>query len=536
MTAALPDYIAEAIQCGLKPILREWQTLPLEELTVGEMVLRFAADHLVFPEGKKIGQPLILDPFQQAFILSVFDSDVHVDKAILSMARRGGKTLIMAVILLAFLVGPLAQKNTLIRSAAMTRDQAGLIYRLMALICDMSPDLSGLYRTVPSLKKIIGLNRNVEYQSLSRDAKAGHGQAIYVLVLDEAGQIEAPQDEFLDMLFSSLGTYDDSRVFIISTQAPSDVAFLSLEIDTAIRDQPKNTVCHLYTAASNDLHDENNWYAANPSLYGGYRSLKDLKNQIDEADRIPAKQNGVLNLIFNRRVSRQSLWMAPSVWKANAGKPDWEVFKHHGVHIGLDLSQKHDLTVATMCAEDDDGIIHCYPYAFSPQTGLKDRERRDKVPYTAWANQKIIFSPPGVTVDYEWVAEFLALELKEKGIDVLSVQFDRWRIVEFKAASLRKNFAGAAKWNEVGQGYQSMSPRLEAMETALLQERIRHGGHPVFNLAAAHAIVTKSPAGDQKLDKAQSRQKIDGLVSLIMAAYPLISKLLLPFDPRSMVG
>jgi len=51
----------------------------------------------------------VLDPFQCAFILAAFDSDVHVSKAILSMARRGGKTLLMAVILLAFIVGPLAK-------------------------------------------------------------------------------------------------------------------------------------------------------------------------------------------------------------------------------------------------------------------------------------------------------------------------------------------------------------------------------------------------------------------------------------------
>lgn len=536
MAQALPDYIIEAIVCGKIPEIRDWETLPIEVLTNGEKVLRFAAEHLVFPEGKKIGQPCKLDQFQQAFILSALDGEIHIDTAILSMARRGGKTLVLAVILLAFIVGPLARKNTIIRSAAMTREQAAIIYRFMSLMCEMSPDLTGLYRTVPSSKMLLGLHQNVEYKALSRDAKSGHGQGFYVLVLDEAGQIEAPQDEFLDMLFSSMGTFDDSRTFIISTQAPSDAAYFSLEIDSAIRDQPRNVVCHLYTAPTDELSDENNWYAANPALRGGYRSKKDIINKVDQAKQIPAKQNGVLNLIFNRRVSRESVWLAPGVWKENNAEPEWDVFLEKGVHIGLDLSQRNDLTCAVISSMDDDEVIHVYPYAFSPLFGLKDRERRDKVPYTTWEKSGILVCPPEHTIDYEWVAKFLQKELSEKGIRVLSVQFDRWRIKEFKAAAIRAEFATEADWEEVGQGYQSMSPRVEAMETALLQRRVRHGAHPILNLGAAHAIVVQDPAGSRKLDKSKSTQKIDGVVAMTQSVYPWVANLDTGFDPEAMIG
>lgn len=531
-----PAYVKSAIVCGKIPRLRKWQTLPIEKLTTGEKVLRFAADHLKFPEGKKIGQPLILDPFQQAFILAAFGEKSHIDKAILSMARRGGKTLVMAVILLAYVVGPLAKQNTLIRSAAMTREQAGLIFRFMELICNISPDLEGLYHTTPSSKCVVGLNKNVEYRSCSRDAKSGHGQGIYVLVLDEAGQIEASHDEFLDMLFSSMGTFEDSKTFIISTQAPSDAAFLSLEIDAAIRDQPDNVVCHLYTADNDELMDEKNWYQANPALYGGYRSKKDIKRLAEESVRIPAKQSGVLNLIMNRRVSRESIWLAPKVYRDNGAEPDFDVFREKGVYIGLDLSQRNDLTAAVIAAEDDEGFIHVFPYAFSPLGGLIERERRDKVPYTTWAREGILITPPGSTMNYDWVADYLAKELKRQGIEVLAVEFDRWRIHEFKAAALRNHFGEMAVWHEVGQGYQSMSPRLEAAETAMLQGIIKHGLHPTLNLAASHAIAVSDPAGSKKLDKSKTRMKIDPLVALVMAIYPLISKTEPGFDVSAMIG
>ena len=518
-----PQYVQDAIICGPVPNIRKWQTLPISKLTEGEKVLRFALELLVFPEGVKMGQPLSLDVFQQAFILAAFDGKTHTHKAILSMARRGGKTLVMAVICLYFILSDAAVENTNIRSAAMTREQSGLLFRLMALICAMSPKVTDdIYRAVPSSKRIIGITRNVEYQSLSRDAKSGHGQAIYVLVVDECGQIDAPNDDFLDMLFSSMGTTSVGRVFLISTQAPSDSAFFSVEIDTAQRDSPAGVVVHLYTAATDEIGKRSNWYQANPSIKGGYRSIEDIERNADEAKRIPAKANGFLNLFCNRRVARENAWLAPAVWKENSDAPDWDVFRERGVHIGLDLSQKHDLTVACIAAKDDDGFVHVYPYAFTPETGIDARSARDKVPYREWSDTGILTAVPGEVVDYDWVCQFLRMHLEDDGIDVHSIQFDRWRIAELQGAAERNGFAQVAEWTEVGQGFQSQSVRIEAMETSLLQKKIRHGNHPVLNLGAASAVRVQDPAGNSKLAKNKSSQKIDAIISCLQAIYPLV--------------
>lgn len=523
--AKLPKYVTDAITCGPVPVIRRWQTMDYEKLTKGERVLRFAKDALVFPEGVKVGQPLELDVFQQAFILSAFDeTGGHISKSMLSMARRGGKTLVMAVICLAYMfLDGLARENTLIRSAAMTREQAGLLYRLMALICDMSPALVDQYRTVPSSKKIVGLALNVEYQSLSRDAKSGHGQAIFTLVIDECGQIDAPNDDFLDMLFSSQGSYEDSKAFMISTQAPSDDAFFSVELDTAQREQPEGVVAHLYASSSDELMSKSGWNQANPSLRGGYRSLKDIERNANEALRIPAKASGFLNLFMNRRVARESLWLAPAVWKDNSGEIDWEVFRDKGVYIGLDLSQKTDLTCAVMAAEDDDGVVHVHPFAFTPEVGIRERSAQFKTPFDVWADTGVLIAVPGETVDYEWVAEYLKIHVEDAGIYINSIEFDRWRIDEMRSSSERAGFAVEAVWNEVGQGYQSISPRIEAMETALLKRKIRHGGHPVLNLGAAGAVVMSDPANNRKLVKnRKGGQKIDGIIAMLQAIYPIV--------------
>jgi phage terminase large subunit-like protein len=57
----------------------------------------------------------------------------------------------------------------------------------------------------------------------------------------------------------------------------------------------------------------------------------------------------------------------------------------------------------------------------------------------------------------------------------------------------------------------------------LLHGKVRHGGHPLLNMAAANAIVVSDPSGNMKLDKSQSTQKIDPLQAMVMAVYAAAS-------------
>ena len=62
-----------------------------------------------------------------------------------------------------------------------------------------------------------------------------------------------------------------------------------------------------------------------------------------------------------------------------------------------------------------------------------------------------------------------------------------------------------------------MAGAVDALETAVLDRRIRHGGHPVLSWNISNAVIVTDPAGNRKLDKARSRERIDGAVALVMA-------------------
>jgi phage terminase large subunit-like protein len=512
---------------------------PVGKMTRGERVIAFIHEYCKVPEGRLVGQPLRLAPFQKKFILDIYDNPYKTHTAILSMARKNAKSATIACLLLVHICGPEARQNTQIVSGAMSREQAALVFNLAAKMIRLDERLTKVTRIVPSVKLIAGLAMGVEYKAISAEATTAFGLSPVLAILDEVGQIIGPSSPFIEAVTTAQGAHENPLLIAISTSAASDADMLSLWIDDAKRSGDPCIVVHEYKADDNcDLMDEEQWKKANPAL-GLFRSEDDLRKQLQKASRLPALESGARNLLLNQRVSLQSLWLAPTPWKECAGAPDMSAFadSQNTVALGLDLSARVDLTAAVVATTDDAGWTHIVPFVFTPAMGLKEREQRDRAPYTTWVKQGFLITCPGSSVDYEWVAEYLRLKFDEMGIRVDKLCFDRWRIEQFKIAADAKGFAQEAEWKEIGQGYKDFSPRMTAFEHLLLSSRLRHGGHPLLNMAAANAISVKDPAGNTKLDKAKSTQRIDPLVAAVMAVFEVTENAASDgFDAAAMIG
>lgn len=529
-----PKAVRAAILSGPIPKIRDVDHLDPRELTRGERIVRFAHDYLVVPEGKHVGKPLRLDVFQIAFILAVFDNKKLTTMAIMSMARRNGKTFLMAVILLAFILGPEAVVNSTLASAAQSRDQAALVFKIMVKTLRLSPRLKGLFHIIPTQKSIIGLRRNVEFFALSSETATGFGKSLLVVLLDESGQIRGPHSDYVDMLVTSQGSYDNPLFITISTQAPSDADLLSTWIDAAATSGDITVVCHVYAAANDcEVDDLAAWKASNPGL-DNFRSRADMVKRASEVKRLPSAEAGFRNLNLNQRIASERLWLAPTVWKLGKAAPALELFDTLPIAIGLDLSQRQDLTAAIAAVMDDNGHIHLQTMVFAPAEGMTERARRDRAPYDEWVKRGFMVAVPGSTVSYEWVCQYLALRFQ--GRDIRLVAFDRWRIKEFMHAAENFGFQPAG-WKEVGQGYKDFSPRVEYFEEILLAGRLHHGLHPLLNMGAANAMAVTDPAGNRKLDKAKATQRIDPLVAAVMAVFA-VNELhsVVMFDAEAYIG
>ena len=110
-------------------------------MTRAEKIIAFIERYCVTPEGADVGKPLCLAEFQRQFIRDVYDNPVGTRRAILSVARKNGKSGLIAGLLLARLVGPEAKQNSQLVSGAMSRDQAALVFNLAAKMVQLSPAL-----------------------------------------------------------------------------------------------------------------------------------------------------------------------------------------------------------------------------------------------------------------------------------------------------------------------------------------------------------------------------------------------------------
>ena len=478
-------------------------------MTRAARIITFIEGFCVTPEGANVGKPLVLAEFQKDFIRDVYDNPAGTRRAILSIARKNGKSALIAGLLLAHLVGPEAKQNSQIVSGAMSRDQAALVFNLASKMVQASPKLSKLVRIVPSGKRLIGLPMNVEFRALAAEGKTAHGLSPVLAILDEVGQVRGPQSDFVDAITTSQGAHENPLLIAISTQAATDADLLSLWIDDAATSNDPKIVCRVYAAPEGcELTDTEAWRAANPAL-GLFRSESDLREQLTQAQRMPSMENTARNLLLNQRVSTDSPFVSPDVWKACSGpvEPlDGPVF------AGLDLSARTDLTALVLVGKVGD-VWHVRPYFWTPEQGLHDRAKRDRVPYDLWVKQGHLRTTPGATVDYEHVAAGM-LEIMAD-LDVRAIAYDRWRI-----DLLRKELGDLGAdlpLIEWGQGFKDMAPALDALEAELLNGRVAHGNHQVLSMCAANACVTKDPTGARKLDKSRTTGRIDGMQALAMA-------------------
>ena len=500
------------------------------------------AHALVVPAGKHVNTPLRLRKFQIDYIRDVYNRHDEatgqrvVKQAVLSVARRNGKTLLAAVILLAHLAGPFKRPNATIVSAATTRKQAGIVFRFVKDMVRVNSFLGKALKVIDSTKRIVHRVDGSTYEAIAAEAGGQFGMGLALCVYDELAQ--AKNRDLYDALMTSLGSETEPLMMIISTQAPNDLHLLSELIDYGERVNSgvimdPSFVCHLHTVPIEaKLDDESQWKKANPGL-GDYRDRSELRNAVKRAMQMPSQESTVRVYYLNQRVRAEMPYLTRGVYELNTGEVDPSIFSDgRPVFGGLDLSASTDLTALVLAAETDNGDIALLPFAWTPKDTIEARTHRDRAPYDAWERENYLLTSPGKTVDYDFVAHQTA------GItgcmNVVRINYDRWRIDLVRQAFARVGLA--LPLVECGQGYKDMSPCVEAFERVALAGKLRHGGHPVMRWCFSNAVIGRDAAGNRKLDKSKAYGRIDIAVAAVMAVGAMKASAVPEVDVAAMIA
>jgi phage terminase large subunit-like protein len=471
-----------------------------------------------------------LRAWQRKFIRAIYEPHGAngrrlVRRAILSIARKNGKTALIAALVLAHLVGPERITNGEIYSAATSRDQAGQVFKVAQQIVEADAELSAMITVVPSTKTLVHPGSGSFYRAISADAGNKHGGNPSVVIYDELAQ--ARSRDLYDVLDTSMGARAEPLFVVISTQSNDPEHILSKLIDDGLSGVDPTIVCHLYAVPEDtpdsDIFKERIWKLANPAL-GDFRSLEDMRAIANKAKRMPAEEPKFRNLFLNQRIAPTVALISRAEWFACAG--DAAIQPGEDVYLGLDLSSVNDLTALVMVSAHDNSRV--MPFFWKPLDLLREHSNRDfgtgHMRYVEWLEAGHLFATAGRSIDKEVVARFIAELWGEYRI--LGMAYDRWRIddliKEFERigfpAHKSKDKGDGLKLIEWGQGFKDMSPAIDAFEAAVIDRKLVHPSNPVLNWNIANAVPAKpDPAGNRKIDKEKSRFRIDGAIALAMA-------------------
>lgn len=487
------------------------------EMTRAERNIAWCEEFLFIPEGKFVGQPLVVADFMRDDFRLIYDNEVPTRTAIFSRPRKNAKTVEAAMIVFLHLVGPEAGRNQQMYCAAQSRDQAAVLFEYMAQMVRMSPRLATVIDIREASKMLRVPELGNRFIALSAEAKTKHGKSPALIVHDELGQVRGPKSELFTTMETACAAHENPLSVIISTQAATDADLLSVLIDDALEANDPATVVKLDTAPEDaDPFDEATIRDANPA-YDVFMNTTELKKNAEKASRMPSFEAEFRNLHLNQRIEVNDPFLSASVWKQCGDEidEDWSEFEVFG---GLDLSEVRDLTAFVAVGYDKKrDIFHTKSLFWLPSNGLREKARTDRVAYDVWARDGDLETVPGASINYDWVAHRLRQFFDEHNIR--KVAFDRFNMRHLVPCLERAGFSESdiGKFEPFGQGFVSMSPAMRTLESVVLDKRLRHGNHPVLSMCAANATVISDEAGNRKLSKKRSTGRIDGMVALLQA-------------------
>ena len=235
-----------------------------------------------------------------------------------------------------------------------------------------------------------------------------------------------------------------------------------------------------------------------------------MERESQRAIDTPSYLNTFKRLHLNIWTDSLTAWIGTKEWELCKGPIDMKKLKGKKCWAGLDLASTRDISALVLLFKENEKFL-VVPYFFVPKENAKKRSEKDKVDYVTWINQGFIIGTEGDVADYNFIQQKI-IELKDQ-YDIQAICYDRWN-----ASQLVINLQDeGVEMDGFGQGYKSMSAPTKEFEKLILGKQIQHDGNPVMNWMLSNVAIMEDPAGNIKCAKNKSKEKIDGIISTIMA-------------------
>ena len=478
-------------------------------------------ENLCHTKGKWAGKRFWLLPWQEQLIRDIFgivkpDGYRQFRTAFVEICKKVGKSELAAAVALYLLYAD-NEPSAEVYGAAADRQQASIVFDVARQMVEMSPALLKRSKLMTATKRIVNYGNSGYYQVLSAEVGGKHGFSVSGLVFDEIHT--QPNRQLYDVLTKGSSDARQNPLHFIITTAGTDRHSIAYELHTKAVDilEGRRVDPTFYPVVyglkdDEDWEDEANWYKVNPSL--GYTvDIERLRDAYREAKQNPADEVTFKWLRLNMWVSSTVAWIPDAIFMKGNEEIDLAALEGRDCYGGLDLSSTGDITALVLMfpPRDEDEKYILLPFFWVPEETIPQRVKAASVPYDLWERQGYLLSTEGNVIHYDFIEKFIN-DLAEK-YHIVEIAVDRWN-----ATQMIQNLEGDGfTMVPFGQGFASMSGPTKDFYRLLMEGQIIHGGHPVLRWMAGNVVVDTDPAGNIKVTKAKSKEKIDGIVAAIMA-------------------
>jgi len=410
-------------------------------------------------------------------------------------------------------------------SAANKYDQATICWaagKVMAkLLKEDFPEFDDECKIYDSIttRQIKNLTNESFFKPIAADSRTLDGVRPHFAIIDEYH--EAKDDSVLRNLSSGMVNRTQPLLFIITTAGfnINGPCHRYRKVVADILEGKKDddsTFGLIFTAGEeDDWHQEHTWHKSNPSL-GATPTLEGLQTEYTKAlNEGSSAEVNFKTKNLNMWVRQSKTWIPDRVWMKGSKPIDLPTLEGRKCYMAMDLSSNRDLTAVgllfppdTIAGEEEEFVFLCDFWC--PREGAEQRARKDQVPYLDWAAAGLLHLTEGDFIDYDEIrAHILAMADRYA---VQGILFDPWQSNQL-AMQLQQEGANVIQFKQRPSITNEPIQRLEKMvgEGVLV-----HGGDPILRWMAGNVTLKISSDGLVKLDKNRSREKIDGIVVMMM--------------------
>ncbi|MCF7580393.1 terminase large subunit [Staphylococcus aureus] len=470
----------------------------------------------------------------QKFIVSMVrgwfteeDDYLRFNKAFISMARKGGKSLLVSgLTLYSFLFDREPAEGRQIFCAANDKKQASIVFNMVAKqLMYFISQVPELKKDVKKVRELLQHTKDGSYvMPLSRDTGAVDGFEPFLAVIDEYHA--AKTNEMLELIQSGQGNLMQSLIFIIST------AGFNLNAPMYMDEWPyaKEILADTYhdeqyfaiifeQDSEEEWQDKTMWAKSNPLI----NENDDLKEQIEDFLQKRVDEAVKKGTMFRVLVKNFNYWMQASEesyldfndWKKNETEFD---IKGTKTYIGLDLSRADDLTAVSFIHLDEvkkQYFVTSHSFV-ATKGGLQAKIERDLIDYRQMSQHgycTITDLQSGI-INSNQVLDYIEKYILTNNLDVQAICYDPHAIHGFIAEIEKRNWR--YELIEIRQGAMTLSNPVIDFRLKVIDEQIKHHKNPLLDIAVKNAVA-KNVNDSVMIEKKLNREKIDPLMSTIFA-------------------